>query len=668
MCGISVIINYNARDALGFIQSMSRMVRHRGPDDEGFVFFCAKGANGEAYGGEDTPPECYTSNYAYAPQKKFLGQAPSGAFMALAHRRLSILDTSPAGHQPMCTDDQRYWIVYNGEVYNYLELRKELTELGVTFYSQSDTEVILNAYRHWGRNCLHHFNGMFAFVLYDNIEEKIFIARDRFGIKPLYYWISPYGFLALASEIKQFTILPGWHARLNGQRAYDFLNRGLLDHTDETFFANVRQIKGGEYAECGMNDLKNGISISRWYHLAPRAFTGKLEDAADVFRQLFEDSVRLRLRSDVPIGSCLSGGLDSSAIVCTTNKILREHCGPGLQKTFSARTKVKLFDEGDFIQEAVAKTRVDAYHTYPLLDELFDTVVTIIWHQDEPFNSTSIYFQWHVFKLAAQHGVKVMLDGQGADESLAGYHGFFAPRFAGLFRTLRWASLWREIIQTKRLHGFNQLYAVIQTLNILLPGFLRQVLMKLVENVHGNPSWLNMDVLGADNIDPVAARRATCSSVDQLSYSQLTATHLPMLLHWEDRDSMAHSIESRVPFLDYRLVEFLLGLPEDYKLSQGITKRVLRESMCGILPEKIRTRLDKVGFVTPEEIWIKATAPDTFRSELRRAIDMSRGILNDNAMKKLEGIISSRKPFSFLIWKLISFGHWMEKFNVDLPH
>lgn len=669
MCGIGAIYSPHRSLGPGLLQAVQLAVRHRGPDDEGVVCFHGADAAPSTYGGPDTPHDAYLSSLPYAPAR---GPIEDGAHLALTHRRLSILDLSASGHQPMCSADRTCWIVHNGEIYNYIELREELKATGHAFASQSDTEVILAAYRAWGRDCLSRFNGMFAFVLFDRRRNRLFAARDRFGVKPLYYWVSPDGIFAFASEIKQFTVLPGWRPKVNGQRAYDYLNWAMQDHTDETLFDGVFQLRGGEALE-----LELGVDASRmaapgrrlpayrWYELRPRPWSGTLEEAGHELKSLLTDSVRLRLRADVPVGSCLSGGLDSSSIVCVMNELLRQQGAQALQKTFSACATVKRFDERDYIDEVVRHTVTDAHYVYPPLEELFPTLDRITWHQDEPFGSTSVYAQWQVFRLAAGERVKVMLDGQGADEQLAGYPNYFAPRFGGLFRGLRWMRLWREVTAAQRLHGYPFAWGLSQALNNALPEFLRQPLRRLAGMASIYTPWLDMDRLGAVPRDPFLASGAARShSVRAMSYSQLTAASLPMLLHWEDRDSMAHSIEARVPFLDYRLVEFTLGLPDDYKIAGGETKRALREGMRGVLPERVRTRVDKLGFVTPEEVWLREERPDLFRKALRDAVDASGGIISADTLTLLQQTIDGRRPFSFLIWRLISFGAWMRVFSL----
>jgi asparagine synthase (glutamine-hydrolysing) len=667
MCGIAGFFSVQPQPA-GIIGQMTDLIRHRGPDDEGFALFQNLSGMMRVCGGPDTPGEAYEAGIAYAPKERLgdLGDCPVA--LALGHRRLSIVDLSPLGHQPMCTPDERFWIVFNGEIYNHVELRAELEAKGHRFLTHSDTEVMLAAYREWGGGCLERFNGMFAFLIYDMQDGKLFAARDRFGIKPLYYRVSAQG-VAFASEIKQFTALPDWQARMNGQRAYDFLNWGVLDHTDETMFDGVFQLRGGEALELDVRRACGGLPggrlpVFRWYRLGATPFSGSMEDAAEEFRYRFTDAVRLHLRADVPVGSCLSGGLDSSSIVCVMNELLRTQGGSALQNTFSACADVKRFDEREWIEEVVKQTGVSAHYVYPGLEDLFAKHGEIVWHQDEPFGSTSIYAQWNVFKSAAEQGVKVMLDGQGADEQLAGYHTFFGPHFAGMFKRGQWFRLWREIRAAKRLHGYSEANAVKLIANMLLPEALRQKLRARLGKASATPEWLSLEHMGAEPRDPFVELGAKATSVRAFSVGQLTALNLQMLLHWEDRDSMAHSIEARVPFLDYRLVEYVLGLPDEFKLQGGVTKRVLREGMRGILPERIRTRLDKLGFVTPEEVWLRERGAAEFRAALDEAIEASQGVLNHDARKVLDDMIAGRRPFNFMVWRMISFGAWMKEFNV----
>ncbi|MFZ2497817.1 asparagine synthase (glutamine-hydrolyzing) [Methanosarcina sp.] len=666
MCGIAVLVSLSGSpEPLKSIGSMMNTIQHRGPNDEGIVFFHKHTYEWIPYGGNDTPNEVFDSHLTYLPKAKFNRTVPAKSIMVFGHRRLSIVDISPKGHQPMCYANERYWITFNGEIYNYQEIRQDLELLGHHFLSNTDTEVILAAYAQWGKECLHRFNGMWAFVIFDRQTGKIFASRDRFGVKPLYYWFSNKSFLAFASEIKEFTVLPGWKPTMNGARVYDYLANNLTDHTSETLFQDVYQIRGGEAFEICINEITDRLPIYRWYTLCPIKFKGTFEQASHDLRELLKDSVKLRLRADVQVGSCLSGGLDSSSIVCLANDILKDERKENFQKTFSACSDVDRFDEREFADEVISTRNLEAYYTYPSVDDLFETLDEIIWHQDEPFGSTSIYAQWLVFQLAANQGVKVMLDGQGADEQLCGYHDFFGFRYAELFRAGRWRALFTELDAAKELHGYTKASSLKSMKSSLLPKSWKKTMKKVFMQETLRLSWLDMDKLEL-NSRQYRLNIPLSNTINELSYVRMIYTSLPLLLRWEDRDSMAHSVESRVPFLDYRLVEFIMSLPEDFKICDGYTKRVLREGMRGILPEKIRMRVDKKGFITAEEDWIRVQKPDLFRKMLRESVNQSQGVLKEEAIEELERIIEGNKPFSSQIWRLICFGKWVKIFGVQI--
>lgn len=720
MCGITGFIAFPEKSQrINVLKKMTDIIKHRGPDDEGYYAVTTDNQDVILIG-DDTPKDSVLRqdstisdiNYFLDLDVKF----------ALGHRRLSIVDLSDLGHQPLSIDNGRYWICFNGEVYNHIEIKEELIKLSYSFISKSDTEVILTAYKEWGSECLHKFNGMFAFIIYDKIKNEMFIARDRFGVKPLYYY-SDHNGIYFASEIKQFTVIPGWTAKLNHQRAYDFLMHGLTDHTDETMFANVYQIRGGEYLEINLNCMvdsrlrgndrgcgnasrcgndkeynvisdsirepfeinmingNNKLPVKKWYDLKNEIFTESYLDACSLFKEKFTDSVKLRMRSDVDIGSCLSGGLDSSAIVSVMHHELQKQNANNSIKTFSACSHHKEFDEKEYVDIVVNETNAKAFYTYPELNELFDQNEQITWHQDEPFGSTSIYAQWEVFKLAKSQNIKVMLDGQGADEQLCGYKGLYIQTyFNELFRKFKFITLYKEINLFHNIHNINKKYAWLQvffhrsqklkerikTLLNLFPDKIQyKIIGKKINSVNFN-SWINKDILNYKKINPFLGGGINLSDIKKTSFSQLNYTNLSMLLHFEDRDSMAHSIESRVPFLDYNVVELVYSLPTNYKISNGTTKRVLRDGLNGILPNKIKNRQTKLGFVTPEEIWVKENV-DLFRIKMIEAIQYSQGVLNkEYVLARFEKIINGNSPFDSWVWRVISFGAWIKVFKVDI--
>jgi asparagine synthase (glutamine-hydrolysing) len=633
MCGIAGIFSYKNTLSNASIKLMTEMLRYRGPDDEGYL--AADTNSKEVFGlvGSESKAKGNNIEAFHGPANLYFG-----------HRRLSILDLSPLGHQPMSNSNKTSWIVHNGEIYNYRELREELTNLGYSFISNTDTEVILASYREWGQDCVNRFNGMWAFAIYDKNREVLFCSRDRFGIKPFYY-AEINGLFAFASEIKQFSALEGWRARLNKQRAYDFLAGGISDHTQETLFAGVYQLRGGHNL---IYDLRrNKYEVRQWYRLEDKIENQRLDfnEVRERFFSLFQDSVSIRLRSDVKVGSCLSGGLDSSSIVCMLNSLLKDKDLNHFQEVVSSCFEIKKYDEQDYIDEVVRQTGVASHRVYPRYEELFPELDKIAWHQDEPFISTSIFAQWNVFRAARENGITVMLDGQGADELLAGYPGFYKAFFLLLLRQLNLFSFLRELLSFKRIHNYSCGNLFRQVREDVLGSRNPLQWLNSDSDVEARPFWINSD------------------SIRSLSLSQLVYSNLPMLLHFEDRDSMAFSVEARLPFLDYRLVEFVLGLPDEYKINHGRTKYILRESLSKVLPDKISRRYDKIGFITPEEVWMKQDSA-RFRAELEETVALSGGIINKGIIKYFEEMVAGQHEFSFDIWRAISFGRWLKVFNV----
>jgi asparagine synthase (glutamine-hydrolysing) len=634
MCGISGIWNRDQKFVeRSLLQAFTQVIAHRGPDDSGYYF-------DDVYG------------------------------LGLGHRRLSIIDLSSAGHQPMPSYDQKCWLVYNGEIYNYIELTAELVNLGYQFRSHSDTEMILAAYQEWGYACLDRFNGMFAFLLWDSDKKVLWAARDRFGVKPLYIWEQSPNMIAFASEIKQFTKLPHWQAQANPQRCYDFLAYGMLDHTRETMFAGVWQLRGGEYLilNCDRQAENFGKPIvKQWYQLPSPQHKISMSDAKQKLQDLLRDSVKLRLRADVTIGSCLSGGLDSTSIVCLSDRLRRESSNNIPFQTFSSCFDDLRYDERSYIKMAIGQTQVQPHFIFPDPHELFAKLDHLTWQQDEPFGSTSIFAQWCIFRQASLSGVKVMLDGQGADELLGGYTKFYAALFSHLLSSWQLDKLFREIITCRRYQNVTEIQRMIEP---LLPAWLRQPLRRLLG--YGSemavPSWLNANYLRSLGVDPQSSAKlalAPPKSIHTLSHIQMTATSLPMLLHWEDRNSMAHSVESRVPFLDYRLVEFAYSLDDTLKIQQGQTKAVLREAMRGILPEPIRTRQDKMGFVTPELQWMRHDLSDRFALELQEAIIILEKWLHPNLVQQIFQATMNGRGMQGVIWRVISLSRWIKVFEVQ---
>ena len=669
MCGIFGLIQPSPFQT-GELHAMSRLIRHRGPDDEGFVFF--DGETRPVYlGGNDTPNgSMRADDVPWSPLSRLeeRGCTPHGG-LVLGHRRLSIIDLSPYGHQPMCDESSRYWITYNGEVYNYLELREELSSAGYRFKSGSDTEVILAAYRQWGADCLSRFNGMWALAIFDREEKTLFLARDRFGVKPLYFWRQGER-LAFASEIKAFTGLNGWRAKANRERLLDFLVWNVLDHGDQTMFEDVRQLLPGHHVKLDLRGVFGGRSAPewkpvRWYSLPEASASISGPAAVDGLRMALADAVRLRLRADVPVGSCLSGGLDSSAIVC----LMGEQLGPVSQRgatlhTFTARSHDAEFDEFRFAKSVIDRAGSIAHTVVPEPHGLFDDIEQLAWHQDEPFCTTSIFAQWCVFRLARSAGVTVMLDGQGADEILGGYRGFFGAHLAGLLRNGLPLAWWREAGSLRREIGFSPMRSVGYTAAYLMPALVG-LLGRFDSRAYADRDWLATEVRGAFSADPLLAAGGRPRSVREMSVAQVTSTNLPMLLHWEDRNSMAHSIEARVPFLDYRVVEHCLAMADAEKVGGGVSKRALRTAMRGSVPNLVIDRRDKMGFVTAETLWVRRDEPARFRAAVDEAIQTLPGLLSPTLLQQFDEVLAGSRPFDHRYWRVLSVLFWTRQFRVD---
>jgi asparagine synthase (glutamine-hydrolysing) len=646
MCGIFGLYSpaglRGDREAL--IQGL-RVAGHRGPDGEGFSWFDTRRNAGRVVLGKDNV---------------------SAATLLLGHRRLAIIDLSDAGLQPMSSEDGQVWITFNGEIYNFVELREELEAAGVVFRSHSDTEVIVRAYEAWGPDAFARFVGMWAFAILDLRRRRLLLSRDRFGIKPLHY-VAEGPLLAFGSEIKQLLAVPGVSKAVNPRAVYDYLQYEVADIGTETFFAGVLKVRPGHTV---VMDLDSGDRAETAYYTPP---TGPVltditpSEAAARFRDLLEDSVRIHLRADVPVGTCLSGGLDSGALSLLIRQVAQRGGLPVERHAFSCHFDIPEADEREFTLQNMAAAEVIPHFIEPTADDIAADLKRLVWHQDEPFGSTSIFAQWAVFRLVRETGIKVVLDGQGADEMLGGYAST-APHFflelaarghplQALSESWQWARLqgrpWHTVVPSSRLRRLASAFAgkgggVAPA--PVLGGWMRADFERAV----GPSSLVRARAQGT----PFGSKAHFANLLHRFFFD----SNLPGLLRYEDRNSMAFSVESRVPFLDHRLVDFAFGLPSEIKFRGGYAKRVLRDAMDGLMPEPVRMRARKMGFATPEMHWQSGV----LRPLIHEAV--ASGSLSDfidrEAAARTLAAIEGNGRLDFLPWRWLNVHLWRQEFGV----
>jgi asparagine synthase (glutamine-hydrolysing) len=590
MCGIN---GFTWRD-VSLIEKMNSVLTHRGPDDQGI----------------------------YTDDKVSLGGV-----------RLSIIDLSPSGRQPMCNEDKTVWILHNGEVYNFLELRKELEEKHI-FRSNTDTEVILHAYEEWGTDCVKKFNGMWAFAIYDKKNSILFLSRDRFGIKPLYY-IDSEGFI-FSSEIKG--ILQHDSERIpNDKIIYEYLAFNLLDHSRETFFNYIYRVMPGENLIYDIS--QKTYTCEKWFNLKLELSDHSFDQAVKTLQTLFSDSVQYRLIADVDVGSCLSGGVDSSALVCTMNRLRNRKL-----KTFSLVFPGSEIDETFYIDEVVKSTGVKSYRVTPTIKDLIADLYDLIETQEEPFSSLSIYGQYKVMELAHINNMKVLLDGQGGDELFAGYPGYYRYYLLDCLKNLRLGEFFKILKQKKDINF------ILFLGKVLLMRF--NISRKLLQYIQ----FKNLKVLTHFYKGNLFKEK---KGLNQALFYDLTMYSIPQLLRYEDKNSMRWSIEARVPFLDYRIAAFATGLPPHYKLHNGVTKYLFRNSMEGLIPEKILKRRDKIGFAVPDAEWmVTPEFAEVLTEVMKSPLFRSRKYWKHKEVEKLY----HRKGSAKILWKILNVELWLRIF------
>jgi asparagine synthase (glutamine-hydrolysing) len=599
------------------VRRMAEVIRHRGPDDSG--------------------------EYVSGP-------------IGFGFRRLSILDLTPSGHQPMSTPDGRFTIVFNGEIYNYRELRRELEAAGHVFRSTGDTEVLLHAYLQWGPDCLSRLNGMWAFLIHDRVRRVVFGSRDRFGIKPLFMYRDPRCVL-FASEIKAIRASGLWQGDVNWPVAADFLLRTRLDQTRETFWSRIERIPPASAFE-----LAEDGSCKEWvYWQIDCAESEAIADPAGEFAELFEDAIRLHMRSDVPVGVHLSGGMDSTSIICAAARVRASEDSTSPLMAFSYMAEE--YDETSYISDTLQQTgarltklRSDPVRFWSRLNEL-------MWFQDEPFHSIYLLVAYELMRLTAASGIKVVLNGQGADETLAGYLGDYARDYwNSLLRAGRFGEAWAEMGRYAEVHGGSRGSLLARQSKQLLQGNLAQF-----GTYRRLSAWRRRRRVARDDwftptlqeAVPIAESEVVPIELNSSLVRSIVCDPLPLYLRLEDRNSMAHSIEARVPFLDHRLVEFEFALPLNWRVRGPWNKYVLREAMRGRIPESVRTRPEKFGFPVPVRDWMGTALYESARDIITSQASRDRGIYNiDSILRDLECHKRGEIDVGRKIFNVVQFETW----------
>jgi asparagine synthase (glutamine-hydrolysing) len=560
MCGIAGVIAASSKPISPFAP-MLRAQAHRGPDGAGLLI-----RNAER-------PQVH---YASALSSDLLSHKSDTLW---CHHRLAIIDPTPQAAQPMQDASGRYWLMFNGEIYNYRELQHELKQLGVLFKTQSDTEVLLAAFCMWGDGCWSKLRGMWAAVIWDSQEDVFTFSRDRFGMKPLYYHLGN-DEIIFASEIKTILAVLPQKPAIHAPAVADFVVHGYTDHLPQTFFEGIHIFPPACYAKLRRSQLGSLKPVSYW-----QLSRQPLDHASTIeFGQKLLSSVEEHLRSDVPLGVCLSGGLDSSSLAVLMN-----------QQGMHAYTAVYdgyVYDESRWAQDVARHTKATWHAVHPTAEHMLRDWSALLWHQEQPFASLSIYAQWCVLRAAHDSGIKVVLSGQGADEALCGYSKYYYYHLWELLRQKRFGNLASEAIGVA-LHGDTRLFSPQRLMGGASSLFSRQLQFMQPHSknadAHSLQDWQDLDI------------------------HQRT---LPAILRFEDRNAMAFSVESRLPFLDHRLFEYSYQLPDHLKLAAGRNKVALRQAMQGIVPDSVLARRQKVGFEVPQAQWLVGPLAQIARDSL----------------------------------------------------
>jgi len=667
MCGISGILLKNTHSSIhlpNVLKQMTDAIKHRGPDDEGYVFFNFQEFYHQTAGSNDTSEINWHSNYLHSPKYR-IEELNNNLQLGFGHRRLSVIDLTEASHQPICDENSKLWLTLNGEIYNFKQLKNELLSIGYEFFSKGDAEVLLKAYKHWGFDCISKLDGMWSFVIYDIEKNILFGSRDRFGVKPLYYYLDN-TYFAFASEHKAILKIPETEIGINYNEVFNYLYLNKIETSNSGFFDNIFELLPSHYF---IYELKsNEFKIHKYYSLN---FNPKVEDFnkykfdfhINTVKELIIKSVESRFLSDIDIGFCLSGGIDSSSIVCTANKVAKNRkyrqLGSKLS-TFTAINSSPNHNEGRWAKIVSSSVDSTFYETECSSKDLFEKIDEIIYYQDIPLLSTSTYAQYKVMEAASLQNIRILIDGQGGDELFAGYAPFFCSYYTELLMNHKIKHLTQEIRNITNSPLSLDIYFKAIFKNAL-DKFIANDLKFIIQKSIKKESKFFVEEVFRKNIHEISlASDYKFIGTNNLMHYFYTGHFLKNLLRWEDRCSMAFSIESRTPFSDdINLIENVFLIPSIYKINRGWSKTLLRKAMKDIVPSPILSRKDKMGFSTPEFQWLKKENTHIKR-RIRDLYDYEI-IKIDNLIKDWDKLIDKPKSINFL-WKYMNYLIWKDKY------
>jgi asparagine synthase (glutamine-hydrolysing) len=635
MCGISgIIFRNNSQNAMDLALKMSRAIRHRGPDGEGLLAISENSIT--PY--KTSESEQFKGNAAsYIPKQEYTSEV--NCFAAFAHRRLAIIDLNDTGHQPMCDSTQKIWITYNGEIYNYKELNEELKALGHSFVSESDTEVIINAYKQWGRDCVKRFNGMWAFCIYDKEKNNFFLSRDRLGVKPLYYIHNDNSF-AFASEQKALIKSGLIKAQMNKRALHSYLFSEELENCPKNFFEGITELWPGQNITF---DPTTHTFEHSFYFERKKIETNTNEarsdkELIDLTNQHLQNGIRLRMRSDVEVGVCLSGGIDSSVIAGMMAKQAKGpvHC-------FTLVFKSGATNEEPYARLVSDKIKAKHSTSEPNVQDFENDLDDLIYALDAPIWNTSTYAQFRVMRLAKENGIKVVLDGQGADELFAGYHHHYASQWD---QTLR---------ENGPLNFVKEISAAASSIPKPFSFFARQKAKQYFPGTtQDHFKFIKQEFT---DLYPISNQNSFESNVNKQLIADLGYKRLKSFLRCEDRCGMWHSVESRTPFSDdIDLLNLMFSFNGKRKIHKGVSKYFLREAAKEVLPKEIYERHDKVGFETPMKDWILQLLP-----KIMPELEQANFDFIDIALVK-KHFDASRMNHIKMLFKLLVLARWQKVF------